>query len=60
MEQEKTVNWTPIGDCQAIWRRHPAPKDPRNPQPEGALWVPPSEQEHVRAKWARIKAGAES
>lgn len=57
---DNEVKWSPIGDCQAVWRKQPAPRDPRREQVEGARWVPPSEDPWFLAKWARIRAGAEA
>lgn len=34
-----------------LWREAPAPRDPRRTFPEGAKWVPPSEDPWYREKW---------
>lgn len=57
-EECEVVKWVPMGDAMAAWRRQPAPRDPKRPELEGRLWVPPSEDPHYVNKWARIKAGA--
>jgi hypothetical protein len=56
----EVVNWVPMGDCIATWKKQPAPIDPKRPELDGRLWVPPSEDPWYQAKWARIKAGAVS